>query len=641
MSLKKKIYLALSLLLVLGYGLFTYLSYSNAKGMIARSIENNLGNIAASNAEFIAAKIHDKLDALSGVAITLTKTGDDPDLVMSILTGAMTSVGSPETFIGYDRDGSFIDSVWVAPDDYDPRGRGWYKNAKAQGKPIVSDVYVNASSKKLVTTLAVPVYRDQVFIGVLGADVKLDFFEQRAADVTIPGGYISFLDNNGLVLENPNAKAVGKNFKESFPDLTGVFEKIFAAEKGRFNYLYGKEKTMMFDTVQGVDWKVLVSVERAEAYAGVHKHLRQSLLISVAATLVTLLVIVYVLSVFFKPLNRLGTMVVDLAKGEGDLTKRVEVTGNDEIAAIGKDVNIFIEQIQKTIKDINENSGAVDTSSEELRNIANSLLANTQKMSEKTETASLAFKDMDSNLVSVAAAMEQSTTNITMVAGAAEEMNATISQIAENMDTASSISQSAVKQAEDTSSQMGELGAAAQAISKITETITEISDKTNLLALNATIEAARAGESGKGFAVVAHEIKELAQQTAEATSNIRAQIDGVQATSLSSIGSIDEILKIINSINDIIGDVSAAVKEQSLATQEITDNINQASSGLGEVNENVSQSSMTSETVSRDIVDVNETSTAVAETSEMLYSHAESLQKLASVLKSLVNTFKV
>ena len=88
---------------------------------------------------------------------------------------------------------------------------------------------------------------------------------------------------------------------------------------------------------------------------------------------------------------------------------------------------------------------------------------------------------------------------------------------------------------------MNQLGAAAQEIGKVTETITEISSQTNLLALNATIEAARAGSAGKGFAVVANEIKELAQQTAAATEDIKGRIAGVQSSTAGGIAEIDKV----------------------------------------------------------------------------------------------------
>ena len=108
------------------------------------------------------------------------------------------------------------------------------------------------------------------------------------------------------------------------------------------------------------------------------------------------------------------------------------------------------------------------------------------------------------------------------------EMTSTINEIARNSEKARTITHESASRAQDVAVKVNALGNAAQEVGNVTETITEISAQTNLLALNATIEAARAGEAGKGFADVANEIKELARQTAEATLEIKGQIEGIQ-----------------------------------------------------------------------------------------------------------------
>ena len=142
--------------------------------------------------------------------------------------------------------------------------------------------------------------------------------------------------------------------------------------------------------------------------------------------------------------------------------------------------------------------------------------AESDDMSNRAMTLATSAEEMSVNMQSVASSMEQASVNVQLVASAAEEMNTTTGGIADSLVTAFTITQQAVKESDAVSKSMTTLGAAAQDINKVTETITEISDQTNLLALNATIEAARAGEAGKGFAVVANEIKELAKQTAGA-----------------------------------------------------------------------------------------------------------------------------
>ncbi|EKD34732.1 MAG: hypothetical protein ACD_75C02215G0004 [uncultured bacterium] len=255
-----------------------------------------------------------------------------------------------------------------------------------------------------------------------------------------------------------------------------------------------------------------------------------------------------------RPINRTMTMLKDIAQGEGDLTMRLEAQSKDEIGELGFWFNTFIEKLQEIIKRIAANSNLVEGSSNQLSSIAGKLYGGAEDTSRRTSNVAAASEQMSANLNNVAAAMEESSTNTNMVASAAEEMTSTINEIAENAERARSVSSKAVAQAQSASQNMRKLGEAAQKISTVTETITEISEQTNLLALNATIEAARAGEAGKGFAVVANEIKDLARQTAQATLNIKSQIEDVQRTTRSTVIEIDRISEVISGVNDIVGD---------------------------------------------------------------------------------------
>lgn len=340
-------------------------------------------------------------------------------------------------------------------------------------------------------------------------------------------------------------------------------------------------------------------------------------------------------------LKRMLVSFEDIAEGEGDLTKRVEIKGSDEIAALAGLFNTFIEKLQGIIGSVTGNIANLSTEATNLSSIANNLSNNSADTSSRSETVATAAEEMSANLNNVAAAMEQSTTNTTMVASAAEEMTATINEIASNSSQANTISEKAVVQAQATTEQMAKLGASANAISKVTETITEISEQTNLLALNATIEAARAGEAGKGFAVVANEIKELAKQTAEATLDIKEKIEDVQVTTENTVADIEEITTIINNVNEIVETITSAVGEQSKATEEIALNINQAADGLGEVNENVNQISAVAATITEEISMMNSATTEVFASSSQVEVSSTDLQRLATELKTLMDTFKI
>jgi methyl-accepting chemotaxis protein len=188
---------------------------------------------------------------------------------------------------------------------------------------------------------------------------------------------------------------------------------------------------------------------------------------------------------------------------------------------------------------------------------------------------------------------------------------------------------------------MNQLGAAAQQIGKVTETITEISSQTNLLALNATIEAARAGSAGKGFAVVANEIKELAQQTARATEDIKGRIAGVQSSAAGGIAEIGKVSQIIHDISDIVSSIAAAIEEQSTVTKDIARNIAEASTGVRDANQRVSEVAQATVQMAREIGGVDQAAERMADGSEQVRNRAAELSKVAGQLQTTVHQFKV
>jgi methyl-accepting chemotaxis protein len=122
------------------------------------------------------------------------------------------------------------------------------------------------------------------------------------------------------------------------------------------------------------------------------------------------------------------------------------------------------------------------------------------------------------------------------------------------------------------------LSSSAEKIGSVVGIINDIAEQINLLALNATIEAARAGEAGKGFSVVASEVKNLANQTAKATSEINVIITSMQNETKTSVSSIMDVSTTIGEINTVSTTIAAAVEEQNASTQEIARNINDAAS---------------------------------------------------------------
>ncbi|MGE4559900.1 MAG: methyl-accepting chemotaxis protein [Desulfobulbus sp.] len=325
----------------------------------------------------------------------------------------------------------------------------------------------------------------------------------------------------------------------------------------------------------------------------------------------------------------------------GDLTSTIQINRRDEIGQMAESLNRMGKQMELVLKEIISGVGSLALSSNDLATVSQQLSSSAKETAAKSSSVAAATEEMSANFQAVSAAMEQSNTNVTIVASATEEMTATAQEIIDNAAKAKDIADKAVHQSQHTSQKMATLGESAQRIGHVTETITEISEQTNLLALNATIEAARAGEAGKGFAVVANEIKELARQTAEATVDIKHQIGDMQRTAQSTIEDIEKISEVIVAINTMIHDITTAMEEQSMATNEIATNIAQTSQGITEVTGNVAESSSVVGEIAREISGVYSAADEIAVGSSQVNINAHDLQKLADKLAQSATRFTI
>lgn len=226
---------------------------------------------------------------------------------------------------------------------------------------------------------------------------------------------------------------------------------------------------------------------------------------------------------------------------------------------------------------------------------------------------------------SLATASDQAATNVRTVAAVAEELGAATRRIEGQIGTSKHIVGSATRQAENTVLEMREMAQAARRIGDIVAIIQSIAEQTNLLALNATIEAARAGAAGRGFAVVAAEVKALASQSAQATVEIKSQIEEIQSLSEASAGSVEEIARVVARIDESSTAIVAAVEEQAASTGDIARHVREAAAGTG--------------AVSAAIATVTEAARTSSDTAQNVQDAASRLARQSDALREAVAAF--
>lgn len=270
-----------------------------------------------------------------------------------------------------------------------------------------------------------------------------------------------------------------------------------------------------------------------------------------------------------------------------------------------------ITMLKKMILSAQETASALSAASSEL----------TATATQMSETASRTDKESQT----AAAAAEQVAAGVQTVATNMEEMVASIKEIARSANESSQMARTTLSRAHETNQTIAKLGASSQEIGDVIKVISSIAQQTNLLALNATIEAARAGEAGRGFAVVANEVKELAKQTAKATSDITNKIGAIQSDTSSAVEAIGGISDAVEKLNGISGVIAAAVEEQTATTNEVSRVVVEAKQGMESIADTIRMVSTAA----------NESTTSSGQTLTASKDLAQLADRLTTLVKSV------
>jgi methyl-accepting chemotaxis protein len=511
--------------------------------------------------------------------------------------------------------------------DYDPRVRPWYKAALANpGKVVRSDAYYWAADDAVMVNTGRTITNALGNPGgVVGIDVTLKQLTSIVKQIKLgESGYLMLLEKSGNILVDPRKPE--HNFKK-ISDLGPGYAELAKVSSGLVEVELDGERYManVFPSEQ-LGWNFIGLIKQDEVMSSAT---RLTWLIAVIAAVLALVFAILgasFASLIVRPISSVATGLEGIAQGEGDLTRSLDVRGNDETAQLANWFNKFLAAIRNLIQSIGQAANKILDTSTSSTQVSNNMADAAERQREAVDMVSTAFHEMVATANEVARSCSQAADSADNGQRQAREGQQQIDDAVSSVDQLSAeISQSATA--------MVQLEKDSNAIQSILDTIRSIAEQTNLLALNAAIEAARAGEQGRGFAVVADEVRALAKRTADST----AEIDNLLGTLARRTSSVTQQMN-----------ASLSVSQQSV------EKISQARSSFGLIRESVDvirdmntqiataaeEQHHVAEDINRHISQIHGDAQLVAELAESARADSRSLAALSSELDGLVKRFR-
>ncbi|WP_017937244.1 methyl-accepting chemotaxis protein [Zestomonas thermotolerans] len=511
----------------------------------------------------------------------------------------------------------------------------YYLCPKQSLQPCVVDpaAYDFGGKQVLVSSFNAPIVVNGRFLGSVGNDLALDFIqellEQVNGELYDGAGELALVAANGtLIAATRDASLISQPASRVLP--AELLETLRNSHDNR-PILRNDEAQQLFELlypfqVAGTStrWALAITLpsealfaELQQLQAGLAEQANQDTL---GMTLVGLLVAgLGLLVVWFvgygiaRPLRQMVGMLDDIAKGDGDLTVRLQVQRSDELGQIAQGFNAFLTKLQAMIAAVVNSVQQVSDSSVRTADIAIRTNQGVQKQLAEIELVATAIHEMTATAQDVARNASHAAEAASHADRAAnqgkqvvQETSAAIRELAGEIDHAVGVVQELARDSEN--------------INAILVAIRGIAEQTNLLALNAAIEAARAGEQGRGFAVVADEVRSLAQKTQQATEEIQSMIlqlqngtrevvrvmEQSQAKTGASVehasqaaGALEAITEAVSVINDMNNQIASAAEEQSAVAEDINRNVTNIGQVANEVAGGADESSQASAEMTR------------------------------------------